>query len=86
MIEIPENVVKIDLHAFVNCESLQKVLFSPEIRKIAVCDGAFEGCLNLREIVMPRCIADAVLNSNISTKYDSKKLKDIPDLKITYKE
>ena len=85
-ISIPENVEKIDMHAFGNCSSLRKVKFSDGIQKLRVADAAFTGCANLKEIILPRAIADSVLNTKVDYRFDSKKLRELPGLKITYAE
>ncbi len=83
-ISIPENVKKIGMYAFLDCSSLQTVSFSPGIQKIRVADAAFSGCKSLKEIILPRNIADSVLNTKVDYKYDSKKLRELPGLRITY--
>ena len=72
------------MFAFLNCTSLQKVSFSPDIQRIRIGDGAFKGCANLKEIALPRSIADTVLDTKVDNKYDSKKIREITGLKITY--
>ena len=83
-ISIPENVEEIGAWAFLNCSSLQTVSFSTDIQNIRVWNGAFSGCRNLKEIILPRKIADSVLNTNLDNKDGGKRLRELPGLKITY--
>ena len=83
-ISIPENVKEIGAWAFMNCSSLHTVSFSPAIQNIRVWDGAFSGCRNLKKIILPRCIADSVLNINFDNKDGGKQLRELTGLKVTY--
>ena len=83
-IAIPENVEEIGMYAFLDCSSLQTVSFSPIMQKIRVTDAAFSGCTSLKEIILPRSIAASVLDKKFDYRFDSKKLRDLPGLKITY--
>lgn len=83
-IAIPENVKIIDSFTFLNCSSLRKIEFSPDIEQIVIRPGAFYGCTSLKEIILPRHIANSVLDTTIDNVYDSKKIRELPGLKITY--
>ena len=84
-ISIPENVKIIEGVAFKNCSSLQTVEFSPGIEEIQIYgECIFQGCYNLKEIILPRSIADKILNTRIDPWIESKKIRELPGLKITY--
>ncbi len=52
-ITIPSNVVQINSQAFMNCFSLENVIFEPNSKLDAIGGYAFEGCSNLTSFDMP---------------------------------
>lgn len=69
---VPDGVIRIEHHAFSNCNSLINVIVSDSVTYISLC--VFYGCNNLRNVILPNSIA--YIDRNV---FDNTAIYENPD-------
>lgn len=76
-VSLPKTLRELPLGAFYQCIELRKIFFSPEIKLTKIPEACFQGCVVLKEIIIPKSVVS--IENHAFKDVTSIKEFEIPD-------